>query len=49
MLFEHCDNFEVLLMSTSGMGIALEFEEDLRSKVSWVTEETDCLSVPFSE
>lgn len=41
MLFKHCEHFEVLLMSTSGMGIALEFEEDLRSKVTWVTEKTD--------
>lgn len=38
MLFKHCENFEILLMSTSGMGIALEFEKDLRSKVTWVTE-----------
>lgn len=41
MLFKHCENFEVLVMSTSGMDIALEFEEDMRSKVTCITEKTD--------
>lgn len=44
---KHYEDFWVLLMPTSGMGIALEFEEDLRGRSTWVTEKTDYLINSF--